>query len=339
MLEAQRSQAVSMGNLGETSLGAGASKLCVRPVQIRDTMGLCSRLGVSSFGQEESVVNILRLSPILILVSGVAWGESPSSDCDHFAFDPAKIDVGTVYHYVKSNIDGSHAIDITVYVASESDLEVLKIEADGSGGAYVTVNMNWRTFSPSSLLSWFFLRNGQLRFQARLGVDAERHIVHVALPDQSGETAIGHYPFHLYNFDFMSLNFAFRHLVDPEEPFEIGIADPDWNAFSAGKGSPFAYYGKVLVEYVGDEEWKGVACRKYRVGGPGLNDEFGSIWVNKEKGHFENVEHPWRDNPGWKNFKFELQSTERMTAVQWQEFMQDQVEAMREVRKALQEKR
>ena len=131
-------------------------------------------------------MNLVRCASILSLLSIVARAESPTTECERFAFDPTTIDVGTVYHYTKSNIDGSQAIDVTVYVASESDLEVLKIEADGSGGAYVTANMNWRTFSPSSLLSWFFLTNGQLSFQARLGVDADRHVfaeavVHVAV--------------------------------------------------------------------------------------------------------------------------------------------------------------
>ena len=39
------------------------------------------------------------------------------------------------------------------------------------------------------------------------------------------QAKIENWPWHSYDFDFGSLNLAFRFLADPEGPFTIGIAD------------------------------------------------------------------------------------------------------------------
>ncbi len=62
----------------------------------------------------------------------------------------------------------------------------------------------------------------------------------------------------VYNFDLGSLNFAFRHLAEPEKSFTLGIADPTL----AEQGPVFAYKGEVEVKFVGEEKREGVLCRK-----------------------------------------------------------------------------
>jgi hypothetical protein len=63
---------------------------------------------------------------------------------------------------------------------------------------------------------------------------------------QAEKTKIGHLPFHVYNFGFASLNFAFRHLVDPEGNFTIGVADHTFQ-----KNDPiFQYRGDAEISFL-----------------------------------------------------------------------------------------
>ncbi|MCJ7625469.1 MAG: hypothetical protein MUO76_18375, partial [Anaerolineaceae bacterium] len=146
--------------------------------------------------------------------------------------------------------------------------------------------------------------------------------------DAAYSARVRHYPVHNYNFDFISFNFVFRHLIDPYRDFEIGVVEPNWDLFiSPGFeeiGDPsgvFLYTGKTHIEYLGDDIYRKVECHKYRISGAGLNDKVGFIWVNKEKGHFENFEHPHANNPAWDSLKMELQSTEWMSVGEWHQYI------------------
>ena len=253
---------------------------------------------------------------------------SATSDVEVFEYRPERITVGRLYHYIKSNHDGTNPAKIWVYVATRNHLEVLKWEENSNDLVFVTADMNWDLFSTDHLTSWWMSDEGTLRFQAHLSLDTLNDVMR-AWMSSGGEdtTVVEHYPAHIYNFDFISFNYIFRHLKDPEKSFEIGIVDPTWDA---EKGI-FQYIGKVSIEYKGDEKHNGIECRLYRLGGPGLNDEFGSLWVDKEEGYFVDLEHPYRDNPGWNNFKFELQSKDILTLPQWHAFMEEQQKVLREL--------
>jgi hypothetical protein len=64
---------------------------------------------------------ILSAALILALAARPAAGQ-----VDALRFDAAKVPVGRVYQYLKSNRDGSHAGRVTVYVAKPDRLESLK---------------------------------------------------------------------------------------------------------------------------------------------------------------------------------------------------------------------
>ena len=81
------------------------------------------------------------------------------------------------------------------------------------------------------------------------------------------------------------------------------------------------YKGKALIEYLGNEKRHDLDCRKYRISGKGMENQAGFFWVNIDNGHFENFEHPHRDNPGWDSFKFDLRSIEEMTKTEWKYFI------------------
>ena len=71
-----------------------------------------------------------------------------TSSVEQFKYQPEKIDVGTVYHYIKSNIDGSYPARFYIRLVNRENLDIWKFEA------HVTAHMNWETFSADRLESW-----------------------------------------------------------------------------------------------------------------------------------------------------------------------------------------
>ena len=146
-------------------------------------------------------------------------------------------------------------------------------------------------------------------------------------------TNITHFPFHNYNFDFTSLNFAFPHLVNPDADARIGVIEPDWATLMQlmqREGSLSGEYNDIMVNrgllhmiFQGDEMCNGQLCRKYRLDGPGLLNKEGFLWVHKPDGHFVKFAHPHPDNPQWSSFQLTLQKTSVLSAAAWQHFIDE----------------
>ncbi|MDP6715609.1 MAG: hypothetical protein QF368_13420 [SAR202 cluster bacterium] len=252
-----------------------------------------------------------------------------------FEYRPEKIKIGAVYHYVKSSIDGGNPADVSIYVAARDRVEVLKIEQGSSTPAYVTADFDWESFSAIRLDSWHIVEDGSLRRQLESHLSLECNTYTAHLGDGVFPADIKHYPLHNYNFDFISFNFIFRHLINPEQDVEIGVVEPNWDVIGSPGFSPtgeaanvLLYKGKALIEYLGNDRCHDKDCRKYRISGKGMENQEGFFWVNKDNGHFENFEHPHRDNPGWDSFNFELRSTEEMTSEEWKNFIADRHKEM-----------
>ncbi|HEX4899835.1 MAG TPA: hypothetical protein VFV61_04835, partial [Pyrinomonadaceae bacterium] len=187
----------------------------------------------------------------------------------------------------------------------------------------VIAQMDWQIFSVKRLESWQVYKDKEKVLAATLVYLPASKEVAVTLPFMNRPTenvAIPFLPFHVYNFDFASLNFAFPHLVNPKKRFRVGVSDPTFS----DQGPAFRYRGEVDVAYVADEMRNGFLCRKYRIDGPGLENKGGFIWVNKRSGYFQDAEIQLADNPNWQTFKFKLQKVDRMSAAQWAAFMKAQ---------------
>lgn len=245
------------------------------------------------------------------------------SDAGKFRYRPERVAVGNVYHYLKTNIDGTVPESVAIYVAAKDRIESFKYHPPHAGrAALVIAEMDWKNFSAKRLESWQVFQDDRKLF-ATLVYREPDATVEVSIPSTGKPpetTAIKRLPFHVYNFDLASLNFAFPHLARPRGAFTIGIADPTFKE----NGPLFHYKGEAVVAYAGEELRNGVRCRKYRIDGAGLEKRGGLIWVNKLKGHVEDIEIVLPDNPDWQSFKFRLTRVERMSRAQWEAFMKAQ---------------
>lgn len=264
---------------------------------------------------------IARIITLLSLATALA---SPTqAEVSKFRYRPNKVAVGTVYHYLKTNVDGTRPEYVSIYVASRDRIESFKYRPGGSRAGLVVADMDWATFSASRLESWQVFGGGEKRLFATLSFVKGEMAAYVSIPatgKPAERTAIKHLPFHVYNFDLASLNFAFPHLVNPRGKFTVGIADPNFQ-----EGGPlFFYRGEAEVSYVGEEARGGAACRKYKIDGAGLAGRGGHIWVDRRGGFFRDVEIDLPDNPDWQSFKFRLTDLEQMSRREWEAFIRSQ---------------
>lgn len=265
---------------------------------------------------------LLIFVSILLFVSfGFAQSEINKTQLKKFKYDAKKsIPAGTVLHYVKTNLDGSKPEYVSQYIASENVMESFKFHPKGERAGLVIAEMDWGNFSAKSLKSFQVFPDNERKLFATLAFDAAKSNVEVSIPVLKKEIeflSIPYQPFHIYNFDFGSLNFAFAHLKNPKKNFVVGIADPTFK----NEGAMTEYRGEAAVEYIGEEKRNDVLTRKYKVDGKGLNDRGGYIWVNKDKNYFEDIEIEFPDNPEWTSFKFKLLKTEKMSRDEWEKFI------------------
>lgn len=249
----------------------------------------------------------------------IILNSSASAQVDKFQYQPGKIKTGVIYHYVKTNFDGTNPENISVYVASENQLEVFKFHDQGTRAGFVVAEMDWKNFQANSLFSYGVFSATEEILAAQLKFLSNQKRMEVEIPAQDRPLEVvefGYLPTHIYNFDLTSLNFAFRHLKDPTGGLVIGIADPTFSQ----DGPAVRYRGEAKVEYVGEEKRNGNDCRKYRISGPGVENRGGFIWVNKAGEYFEDLEIELPDNPDWTNFKLTLKRVENKTAEEWKQF-------------------
>ncbi len=234
-----------------------------------------------------------------------------------FRYDAALADVGRVFHYRHSNVDGTHASRVALYWAAPDRLESLKWNPGWTASTLVTATMDWETFSVDAFESFDVAPEGRTQ-KARLETADDKLVVGGGALRCDIESV----PWHSYDFDFASLNVSLRFLVDPTAPVRFAVAD---TIRVPGK-PPFGFKGEVELSYESDEERGGVPCRKYLIDGPGLEFRGGTLWASKgERSHFVDFEIDLPDEPNLTSGKLTLLDMGELTAEEWQAFVEASV--------------
>lgn len=239
-----------------------------------------------------------------------------------FEFRPEKIREKTLYHYVKSNQDGTRSSSLYLYVESREQITAFKPDKGSPDSAYITAIMDWGMFCPKRLEARRVDRMGKRRElgQVEFNWDQKKKTVAVegfgkplVIPDSG-------LPVHSWDFDFASLNFSLRHLKKPEDGLTIGIADLDYRASAPG----FVYRGQVVLDYLKREERHGIPCRKYSIDGPGLENRGGFAWVSLADEHVVEFEIGFPDEPGYNDVRIRLVEVKTMTSAEWEQLLVDE---------------
>lgn len=274
----------------------------------------------------------MRRALLLILCLHGLRAQAPASWVDQFSFQAGRVRVGEVLHYRKSNLDGSRPLLLSVFVPAHDLVDVLKVEHVGRHLARVSGRMDWSSFTLVEAESWNALERGSPRLQATFRSSPQKGTFEVSIGKAHASVPLPVTPTHLYNFDFTSLNLAWRHLRHPDRAVQVGVVDPDFEymrtRFKPQGEHPglMVYKGLATFTPEGEEKHGGVLCTRYRVGGPAFRNIPGTLWVDKNEGHWVEFRHALPDNPDWSSFRLELLHRESMTPAEWEAFIRSRAQ-------------
>jgi hypothetical protein len=243
-----------------------------------------------------------------------------TAQVDAFRYDPARVPVGTMFEYLKSNRDGTHPSPISLYVLAGDRIESLKWSPGDTTATLVSAVLGWARFSVRRFESWRLARGAEPELRATLEADPGGEGIRLSFqPDVL--IPIRGWPWHSYDFDFASLGLAMPHLVDPEAPFRFERADITYDQ----AGPPFADLGAVDVRFLGHAERSGRRTRAYELEGPGLDGRRGNLWSAIEGGHLVELEMPFPDEPGFTDVRITLRSVSTLTREGWEDYKRERI--------------
>ena len=235
-------------------------------------------------------------------------------DLQAFRYVADQQPVGRVLHYRHSNVDGTRASRVTLYVAAEDRIEALKWNPGWTRSTLVVAEMDWKTFSVRSFETTVITTGNERQVLGRLEVDADGRSLETRFGGARTRVAVEQRPWHSYDFDLASLNVSMRYLVDPEGRVMLGIMD--------AVGGAFGHRGWVELGYEADEERAGIPCRRYALDGPGFSDRGGLLWVSRdEEACFVDFEFDLPDEPGMTSGKLLLLERGELTGEEWEAFV------------------
>jgi len=263
---------------------------------------------------------LVRATAVVALLLQVIAPSRAGGQVEAFRHDPARVPVGRVYEYVKSNRDGSNASRISLHIAGPDRLESLKWVPGDTVASLVVATMDWSRFSVRRLESWVLVRGAAPTLRAALEADSSGAGVRVSFAPDSLLPIRG-WPWHSYDFDFASLNLSLADLLQPEAPFTFQRADIVYSE----SWPPFADIGPVNVRFVRREQRSGLDVRVYQLDGPGLQDQLGRMWVSVTGSYVVEYEFPFPDEPGYTDVRLQLDRIRRATAAEWDELKRTRV--------------
>jgi hypothetical protein len=256
-----------------------------------------------------------------LLLTGATQSEVPAlerADLSSFRYEASKLEVGRLYLYEHSNIDGSHATRVSLYIAADDRLESLKWAPGSPQTTLVVAQMNWETMSVAGFRMFSIAADGTRSPRGELlsSPDGRRLIAKLGASEFS--CSIDSVPWHSYDFDFASLNVSMRFLVDPEAPTRVTVIDPHGGL----TGPELRVKGPVELAFIADEVRNGIECRKYFLDGPGIEDRGGFLWTSRTpERHFVDFEFDLPDEASLQSGKLKLLDVTNLTAAQWEQFM------------------
>ncbi len=256
------------------------------------------------------------LSAVLLCACLLLCAPAATAQLEAFRFDAAKVPVGRVFHYLKSQRDGTHAARISVYMASIDRIEALKWDDGGDEATLIVGDMDWSRFSIRHFEGWHLARGAVP--QARVTLDVAGDQLRMSL--MSEPLTLTHWPWHSYDFDFTSLSLSLPHLVDPDGTFQFWRTD-----FVYADPPRVAEIGELSLRFEKRERRQGRSQRRYSLGGAGLQGATGTWWSDAREGWLVEFELPVGDEPGYRDVRVRLESTREITAADWQAFKRSAV--------------
>jgi len=239
-----------------------------------------------------------------------------------FLFDSAAVkDTGTVYHYLKSNIDGSVPSDVYIYITSPLSTESFKIypgAATRKKTDLVVATYDSEYTCIKTINAYFIYPDGKKELNATGElINGNTFGFTIKKPEKSYSVEVGYTPSFIYNFDFCDFFFMQKFLVNKEKNFDIGVVGLLTNL-------KFVYSGKANVFYMGNEIHDTINCRKYLITGEAFNGKKGTLYINPENNFPVDFIMPVPNNPSFNSLRMHLMETFGKSPEEWKQFIIEQ---------------
>lgn len=218
--------------------------------------------------------------------------------------------IGRMYHYVRSNQDGSLPEQIYQYRASATELEVGKQVSRCTNSAFVTATFDPVTGQGTSFTGGRLARD--LSQDAFAWLTREDGALHARVPaaniDQS--VAVAGEPYVLYDFDLADLNARFAGQPAPQSDFRFAVVLiwPQENVSEV-----FRDLGWANARFSGAETHLNRSAHRYALSG-GLN---GQLWLDAQDGHVLEARFAEPNHTEYADFRLVLQSVHNDGASAW----------------------
>jgi hypothetical protein len=243
-----------------------------------------------------------------------------ADDVNKLVYDPTRVPVGRVFHYVKSNLDGTHPANVALYVAAQDRFETFTTIPGDSVAHHVVANIQWITCAVTRIESWRVPRKGAPTLERVIVDGSDDRSFYIETPNGSlpvERVDMVWRPWHLYSLDLTTLAITLPHLVNPKDSLTIALA----SASQPADSTIYSYAGKATLRYRHDEPRSGKACHTYDVDGPAMGHRGGTIWTRASDGMIQDVELGLPTSRDWTGFKLRLAREGGMTDSGWKRFM------------------
>jgi hypothetical protein len=247
----------------------------------------------------------------VVAVLGWLASAPAAAQIEAYRFEASKVPVGKVFHFRKSQLDGTHETQISVYIAAEDRIEALKWDRDGSEATLVQAQMDWKKFSVQRFDAWHLAKEAAPELRATLDVQGDA--LRMSLMEQP--LTLTHWPWHSFDFDFTGLNFTLPHLREPGRELVFWRTD-----FVYTNPPKVAELGEMRLRFERSEKHAGKKARRYSISGAGIQGAMGTWWSDPRTGLLVEYEIPVGDEPGYDNVRLKLLRTQRMSVKRWEEF-------------------
>lgn len=240
----------------------------------------------------------------------------------------AKDKIGRIYHYVRTNVDGSDPEDVYVYRKGAEDVQVYKARGKCANAAFVTAKMDMAKGYATEIVGGRLTRQGQQEKFAFLNYDPNKKSLSLKVELEGRDpilasVVVGKEPWHLYDFDLASLTVTTPRLADPRAGFSFGLAlllaDPD-------RADPLLYLGEAEAIFRGEEERLGKPALKFALGGPAFGSFGGNLWLDAKEGHILDVETGFPNHLEYHDFKLALRGVDDGGAPSWAKLLREHFE-------------
>jgi len=230
--------------------------------------------------------------------------------------------IGRIYHYLRTNTDGSEPERVRVYRDSLTRLAVNKEVSLCTNAAYVTAELDLEAGEARRLTGGRLTREGTQAAFGTLTVHPDSQRIEAQFEPQPGQRFadsldVRGRPRVVYDFDLSDLTVLLARRADHRVDFSFGLP----LIWFTAPDDFLKDLGPAEATWEADVAWNGQAAHRFRVTAPGFGGKPGTLWVSAAEGHILAAEFPAPNHDNYRDFRLVLEKVEDAGAEGWRRLL------------------